>query len=280
MTSTQLIQRAIRLLAQTEGGKFELKEVLRLTDLDQATALTDLTFFEQAGYLERRCPERDAWRVVEDPGSLPLSRGGLEAPEMPKERAKTLLATDHMPEVIERRIQAKKQPVIDVVVAWVHDRGNERFDLDAVEAGTGLPRIKVRRVLRKLVKEGTLVIVETGQAEKSVRKPGVAPVNYTYQAARVKIQARHNRRPRKYTVRDRLWAGARALATFTRLELAEFTGCGRHSADDYCQALERSGLVTATTSGRTKIYTLLHDPGRERPATPEARTMWKANEEK
>lgn len=139
---------------------------------------------------------------------------------------------------------------------------------------TGLSNHSVAQACCKLVSRGWIVRREKGCFELSAkgRKAAEAGETITSGSHSPRTEA-SPRRPRRQTVRDRMWTAIRTLKKFTLADLETMAGASRCDAQRYTRVLASAGYLsrlrsepgTAPTSNGFHRYLLIRPSGPEAP---------------
>jgi hypothetical protein len=145
---------------------------------------------------------------------------------------------------------------------------NGIFSLSSIVAASGHERVKVRRAMEKLEREGHVVRV----AESETPLPGPTrgrPIKESRYAARSSLKARLADMEcvvQKETALDRIWRAIRQLRRFTRHGLMVTADASPENVRAYTMKLRRAGYVKLIDRD---TWTLIKDPGPKRPNVKE-----------
>ncbi len=149
--------------------------------------------------------------------------------------------------------------------------GNEFFSLDQIVEVTGLNRIEVRRALEKLHREKLVLKIEkrTKPQEEYPRGRPVLEITY-HVASQEKLQTRVAPKLKEGTTQDRIWSVIRNKSKmdghFTTHDIVILGEVKRESARWTLKMLRRAGfIVPSKARGRGTYWTLVKDPGPQRP---------------
>lgn len=152
--------------------------------------------------------------------------------------------------------------------------------LEQVISGADRPRKPVLRVMDRLVREGNLEEVEDNKVQPKFGEVGRARRNPTWRILEKPILEDFIPKPKRLTVRDKMWRLIRARRRFTRSELIRLSGAKLGSCEDYTKMLVRDGyLKVIGKDGHSQVYMLVKDPGPKRPAISEQRPKRAATRE-
>ncbi|MDR3631742.1 MAG: hypothetical protein P4L42_15585 [Desulfocapsaceae bacterium] len=158
------------------------------------------------------------------------------------------------------------EPVIQFLQAWQ----KKTVTLAQVIAGAERPRKPVLRVMDRLVREGCLEETEDNRIPARLGEFGRDRRNPTWKIIARPLVELARPKPKRLTVRDRIWKLIRARRRCTRLEIRRLASASIASAEDYTKLLERDGYIRAIgKDGRRKVYLLIKDPGPARPVIKE-----------
>lgn len=159
--------------------------------------------------------------------------------------------------------------VLEPVVAFLMKYKGTQVTLEKVVKGADRPRKPVLRVMDRLVREGKLV--EIGDDQEPTGDGGRTPRNPTWEIIEKPVLVAP--RPKRVTVRDRMWRLIRARRRFTRRELSRLSGSTLGSCEDFTKLLEKAGYlrILPGRDGHQKVYMLVKDPGPARPSVKEAK---------
>lgn len=162
--------------------------------------------------------------------------------------------------------------VLEPVIQFLMDYQGKRVSLAEVISGANRPRKPVLRVMDRLVLEGHLLEVADTPEMRGYGEGGRALRNPTWQILSKPILENFIARPKKITVRDRMWRLIRARKRFTRRELGRLSGATLGSCEDFTQALTKGGYLRVIgKDSQQHVYMLVKDPGPTRPVTREAK---------
>lgn len=160
--------------------------------------------------------------------------------------------------------------VLEPVVQFLMDYRGKSVTLPQVIEGAERPRKPVLRVMDRLVKEGYLEEIENNEISLRLGEFGPARRNPTWRIITKPLLEIAQRQPKARTMRDRLWALARARRRFTRTELHRLSGVSMASSDNFTKLLFKNGYVREIgKSDGEKVYLLIKDPGPTRPIMKE-----------
>jgi DNA-binding IclR family transcriptional regulator len=163
--------------------------------------------------------------------------------------------------------------VLEPVIQFLMDYKGKRVSLAQVISGADRPRRPVLRVMDRLVREGHLVEVEDTPEMRVYGEGGPDKRNPTWSILAKPLMKDFISRPKRITVRDRMWRLIRARRRFTRRELGRLSGATLGTCERFTQMLTRDGYLRILDGkdGHQHVYMLIKDPGPTRPATKEAK---------
>lgn len=163
--------------------------------------------------------------------------------------------------------------VLEPVIQFLMEYPGKKVSLEQVVSGADRPRKPVLRVMDRLTNEGHLVEIEDNS---EMRRPGVGGRerrNPIWSIVEKPLLDNFVQRPRRITLRDKMWRLIRARRRFTRLELMRLAGVKLGTCERYTQMLARDGYIRVIgNDGHQKVYMLIKDPGPTRPAVREVNT--------
>lgn len=162
--------------------------------------------------------------------------------------------------------------VLEPVISYLMNYQGKQVNLEQIVSGADRPRRPVLRVMDRLSREGNVVEIADTPEPKGYGEGGKPRRNPTWRIIEKPVLAAFIPRPKRITVRDRMWRIIRARRRFTRLELRRLAGATISSCETFTQMLERDGYLRVIgKDSHQQVYMLIKDTGPVRPATREAR---------
>jgi len=162
--------------------------------------------------------------------------------------------------------------VLEPVIQYLMEYSGKTVSLDQVITGADRPRKPVLRVMDRLVREGKLTEISDNPELKGYGVGGKPLRNPTWRIIEKPILKEFIPRPKRITVRDRMWRIIRARRRFTRRELRRLAEATIGSCEDFTQLLAKSGYLRVIgKDSHEQVYMLVKDPGPVRPVTREVR---------
>ncbi|MFC1524708.1 hypothetical protein ACFL6N_07955 [Thermodesulfobacteriota bacterium] len=154
-------------------------------------------------------------------------------------------------------------PLIDLLVGWKR----RAISFEQVHEETGLPRRPLLRVLDNLAGDGYLTEISDEPVRPGPGECGPPRRNPTWKINKDKsLLERAKPKPRKNTVRDKVWKLIRAKRRFLRGDIETLLTASRSSIDKYVLALEREGYLRRIgKDGKEVLWMLVKDTGPKRP---------------
>ncbi len=160
--------------------------------------------------------------------------------------------------------------VLEPITRFLSDYKGRRVSLCQLIEGAERPRKPVLRVMDRLASDGYVEEVEDNKVKPGYREYGRAKRNPTWKIIKRPLWETFAPKAERYTNRDKMWKGVRALRRFSIAELMRITGVGEGSAASYIRLLMHHGFLRVIgKDGRKRVYLLIKDPGARRPSTPE-----------
>lgn len=160
--------------------------------------------------------------------------------------------------------------VLEPVVQFLRSYTGKKITLSQVMDGAERPRKPVLRVMDRLVREGYLEEIEDTPIPARLGEFGKDRRNPTWTILAAPLSNITPKRPKKRTIRDKMWHLMRSRRRFTRSEIQRLAGAGVSSVEDFTKLLERDCYLRAIgKDGHQKVYLLVKDPGPTRPALKE-----------
>lgn len=164
--------------------------------------------------------------------------------------------------------------VLEPVIQFLMDYPGKQVSLSQVMSGADRPRKPVLRVMDRLVREGHLVEIADNPEMRSYGVGGPDRRNPVWKIL-AKPMLNLIGRPKRITVRDRMWRLIRARRRFTRRELQRLSGSTISSCESFTQMLANEGYLRVTgKTGAQYVYLLIKDPGPTRPGIKEAKRRY------
>lgn len=158
-------------------------------------------------------------------------------------------------------------PVIGYLMAMYEMSGSHRvLSLARIMNGAGRPRKPVLRVLDKLVGEGYLVQINDSPVPNGRREYGPARRNPEWRIVR-DLTDRPAARPRKNTLRDKIWKLIRIRLYFTKADLVFSSGASPATVDEYVRLLEKWGHIRRTGKDGRFVHYMVINNQVERPVS-------------
>ncbi len=151
-------------------------------------------------------------------------------------------------------------PVVGYLMAMDTLGGNRKvLSLERIMSGAGRPRKPVLRVLDKLTSEGFLVQVNDAPIANGRYEYGPARRNPAWRIVR-NLSDRPVAKPRKNTLRDKIWKLIRIRLYFSKPELVFGSGARPATVDEYVRQLEQWGHIRRTgKDGRLVTYMVINN---------------------
>lgn len=157
--------------------------------------------------------------------------------------------------------------------------------VDEMAERSGLPSRSVGSACACLVRRGWVDRLERGCFTLSPEGRRALTSGETIVSGPIGPLTVRARRPRRRTLRDKMWSAIRIARKFDLARLEEIAGCTHANAQRFVLALARAGYLAelrrqpgeAPSSNGFKRWVLIDDPG---PATPIAKAdgrVWDAN---
>lgn len=160
--------------------------------------------------------------------------------------------------------------VLEPVVQFLMEYPARKITLEQAMTGAERPRKPVLRVMDRLVREGYLEEIEDNKIAPMFGEVGCPRRNPSWRIVTKPLLEIAQRKPKRRTLRDKLWSLIRARRRFTRSELHRLSGVSKSSSDEYTKLLSRAGYLREIgKDGSEKVFVLIKDPGPTRPMVKE-----------